>query len=43
MGVGMSEMSWLRFAGLSAIGASLWAIVVGSASYLLGAAVLALF
>jgi membrane protein DedA with SNARE-associated domain len=42
MTVGMSGMSWLRFAGLSVIGASLWAILVGSAGYYLGAAVLAL-
>jgi membrane protein DedA with SNARE-associated domain len=39
LAIGMSRMSWLRFASLNLIGALLWAPIVAGAGYLLGNAV----
>jgi membrane protein DedA with SNARE-associated domain len=41
--IGMSRMSWLRFATLNLIGALLWAPIVAGAGYVLGNAVEPLF
>jgi membrane protein DedA with SNARE-associated domain len=42
MALGMSGMSWLRFAGLGFIGACFWAMLVACGGYLAGSAVLAM-
>jgi membrane protein DedA with SNARE-associated domain len=39
LAIGMSRMSWLRFATLNLIGALLWAPIVAGAGYFLGSAV----
>jgi membrane protein DedA with SNARE-associated domain len=39
LAIGMSRMSWLRFASLNLIGALLWAPIVAGAGYVLGSAV----
>ena len=39
LAIGMSRMSWLRFASLNLVGALLWAPIVAGAGYLLGSAV----
>jgi membrane protein DedA with SNARE-associated domain len=39
LAIGMSRMSWLRFAGLNLIGALLWAPTVAGVGYVLGNAV----
>lgn len=39
LAIGMSRMSWARFASLNLIGALLWAPIVAGAGYLLGNAV----
>ena len=39
LAIGMSRMSWVRFASLNLIGALLWAPIVAGAGYLLGNAV----
>jgi membrane protein DedA with SNARE-associated domain len=39
LAIGMSRMSWSRFASLNLVGALLWAPIVAGAGYLLGSAV----
>jgi membrane protein DedA with SNARE-associated domain len=36
--IGMARVPWLRFLALNAIGAAIWAIVIGGAGYFFGAA-----
>lgn len=41
--IGMARVPWLRFLALNALGAILWAILIGSAGYFFGAALETMF